>query len=298
MVSNKRKEHFTEDDTDSSKRSKVAQSPLKASKNIVSNQNNLPATSDHQHDSDASVGPDHHAPSILKRQSDEFSLKDPFWLYLFITSALKRSTQFLQNHEVNTMEVGAAETAPFDQAIKECARMFSIDPSMTTSEEDSRLTEMTEIDTTTHYTGVIVLSEAIVYHFERPQNLLDNTSYQQDNHVEACQKLGIEDPENPRVLGMQKTERLKFWQPVAIWRTAEIRSNPNIKGAILADGFGLGKTWIITGYLLHVSLPKRHLQKAVNSILMLTTPSFSTSMKIRCKWPSKTDRPFHRASQF
>lgn len=126
-----------------------------------------------------------------------------------ITSALKRSTQFLKNHEVNTMEVDAAETEPFDEAIKECARMFNIYPSMTTSEEDSRLTEMTEIDTTTHYSGVIVLSEAIVYHSRRTQNLLDNTSYQQDNHVEACQILGIEDPENPRVLGMQKTERLK-----------------------------------------------------------------------------------------
>jgi hypothetical protein len=54
---------------------------------------------------------------------------------------------------------------------------------------------------------------------------------------------------------MQNTERLKFWQPVAIWRIAEIRSDTNISGAILADGFGLGKTWIITGYLLHISLP-------------------------------------------
>ncbi|GAM35723.1 DNA repair helicase [Talaromyces pinophilus] len=127
------------------------------------------------------------------------------------------------------MDVDATETAPFNQAIKECARMSNIDPSMTTSEEDSGLTEMAEIDATTHHSGVI-----------------------QDNHVEACQKLGIEDPEHPRVLGMQITERLKFWQPVAIWRIVEIRSNCNIRGAILADGFGLGKTWIITGYLLHL----------------------------------------------
>jgi hypothetical protein len=249
MPSNKRKEHFAEDDTDSSKK-------------LKGEQNDLTATSSFQQDSECSTNLGQNSQPILNRQSDVFDLKDPFWQYLSITGALKRSAQFLESHEVDTMEVDVTETAPFDQAIRECARMFEIDRSMTRSEEDGSI-EMTAIDTTTYHSGASLPSAITAYQFERPQDLLDNTSYQQNNYVEACQKLGIKDPDDPRILGMQQTELLKFWQSVAIWRLAEIRSNPNIKGAILADGFGLGKTWIVTGYLLHVSLSKCYLQKAV-----------------------------------
>ena len=137
----------------------------------------------------------------MNRQSDVFDLKYPFWQYLSITGALKRSAQFLESHEVDTMEVDVTETTPFDQAIRECARMFEIDRSMTTSEEDGSI-EMTAIDTTTYHSGAeFTFCNNCVSIRKYEQDLLGNTSYQQDNHVEACQKLGIKDPDDPRILG-------------------------------------------------------------------------------------------------
>lgn len=97
------------------------------------------------------------------------------------------------------MVVDVAETAPFDQALHECARLFKIDRSMAASEEDLSSHEMTEVDTATHPSHAVDPSEVAAQQSQRPQDLIDNTSYQQENHLEACQKLGIRNPNNPQI---------------------------------------------------------------------------------------------------
>ncbi|KAL3453853.1 hypothetical protein BJX65DRAFT_78800 [Aspergillus insuetus] len=83
---------------------------------------------------------------------------------------------------------------------------------------------------------------------------LDNVDFQRDNHVEACHALGITNPERPKIRGMNPSATLKPWQPVAIHAITQFMQNPMLKGCILADGVGVGKTWETIGLILHVSL--------------------------------------------
>ncbi|PWY62388.1 P-loop containing nucleoside triphosphate hydrolase protein, partial [Aspergillus heteromorphus CBS 117.55] len=82
---------------------------------------------------------------------------------------------------------------------------------------------------------------------------LDAQEYQFDNHEEACRNLGIVDKANPRIKGMQRGQELKFWQPVCINRVAEIMRLDLLRGAIIADVVGVGKTWEAVAFLLHVT---------------------------------------------
>ncbi|KAA8642563.1 uncharacterized protein ATNIH1004_011508 [Aspergillus tanneri] len=49
---------------------------------------------------------------------------------------------------------------------------------------------------------------------------------------------------------MVRSAVLEFWQPVAVWGLAQFRANANIRGAILADAVGLGKTWETIAFML------------------------------------------------
>ena len=54
---------------------------------------------------------------------------------------------------------------------------------------------------------------------------------------------------------MQHNVTLHFWQPVAIHAICEMTQNRLLKGGILADAVGLGKTWTSAAFLLSVSAP-------------------------------------------
>ncbi|GES66031.1 putative DNA repair helicase rad5,16 [Aspergillus terreus] len=109
-----------------------------------------------------------------------------------------------------------------------------------------------EIDTLTlaHYTAETIADA----HAEAPdehQSWLDNLDLQRENHDEACKALGIQNPDIPKLLAMRINTALRFWQPVAIYALAQFRENPLLSGCILADMVGLGKTWMVTAYIMH-----------------------------------------------
>ncbi|GES66026.1 putative DNA repair helicase rad5,16 [Aspergillus terreus] len=83
------------------------------------------------------------------------------------------------------------------------------------------------------------------------QSWLDNLDLQRENHDEACKALGIQNPDIPKLSAMRINTALRFWQPVAIYALAQFRENPLLSGCILADMVGLGKTWIVTAYIMH-----------------------------------------------
>jgi SNF2 family DNA or RNA helicase len=85
---------------------------------------------------------------------------------------------------------------------------------------------------------------------------LDNKEYQRDNHLEACRNLGIEDPERPRIEGLYPARTLEFYQPTAINAIVEFEDSA-LKGGLLADDMGIGKTVEIIGLLLHRSNQRR-----------------------------------------
>lgn len=82
---------------------------------------------------------------------------------------------------------------------------------------------------------------------------LNNKDYQRDNHLEACQSLGIVNPANPRLEGMHVSATLFSWQPVATAALLMFENGP-LSGGILADDVGLGKTYEILALLQYVSV--------------------------------------------
>ncbi|KAE8152917.1 P-loop containing nucleoside triphosphate hydrolase protein [Aspergillus avenaceus] len=95
-------------------------------------------------------------------------------------------------------------------------------------------------------------TEDSLQHIRQLQEIMDNTDYQRDNHEEACRILQIENPHSPRMRSMKESATFKFWQPVAIARILEIRADPWLRGAILGDSVGLGKTWEAIGVMLKI----------------------------------------------
>lgn len=101
--------------------------------------------------------------------------------------------------------------------------------------------------------ATIAPSAESVSRYNEQQEYFDNLNYQRENHEEACRNLGIQNPQRPRLPEMRISIHLKFWQPVAANALLEFEDNVHLKGCILADVVGLGKTWITITYLLAVS---------------------------------------------
>lgn len=94
--------------------------------------------------------------------------------------------------------------------------------------------------------------DSLIQRQER-QKWLENLSYQRENHEQACQTLEIPNTALPRIKGVSRSVLLKFWQPVAIAALLQMYQKPCLRGAILADAMGLGKTWETIGFVLRVS---------------------------------------------
>ena len=48
--------------------------------------------------------------------------------------------------------------------------------------------------------------------------------------------------------------QFQFWQVVAVKAILDFMKDDHIRGCILADVVGLGKTWVVVGYMLWVSV--------------------------------------------
>ena len=91
--------------------------------------------------------------------------------------------------------------------------------------------------------------------FRQHQDWFNHEEYQQQDHKKACQELKIINPKTPKITNMQHNVTLHFWQPVAIHTIHKMTQNHLLKGGILADAVGLGKTWTSAAFLLSISAP-------------------------------------------
>ncbi|KKA16159.1 hypothetical protein T310_10261 [Rasamsonia emersonii CBS 393.64] len=93
----------------------------------------------------------------------------------------------------------------------------------------------------------LLIAKAVNQH----DSWFDNELYQRENETEACQYLGIDNPDRQKVRCMHHC-RLHFWQPVAIHAMCQFANDLLLSGCLLADGVGLGKTWTTIAFLLTV----------------------------------------------
>lgn len=92
--------------------------------------------------------------------------------------------------------------------------------------------------------------------YESNEQYLSALEYQRDNIQESCVALGIKysgpDTIN-RIKGMPLSQKLMIWQVVGINALLEFYRDSSIRGFILGDQVGLGKTWMLIGFLMTVS---------------------------------------------
>ena len=91
--------------------------------------------------------------------------------------------------------------------------------------------------------------------FDIQQEYFDNVEYQREDLAGACAVLGIvwkNEDTVYRMPGMALSQTLQYWQPVATKALIDFYMDPHIRGCVLGDVMGLGKTWVVVCYLLWV----------------------------------------------
>ncbi len=100
---------------------------------------------------------------------------------------------------------------------------------------------------------VTEISEEEIKRYRAQEIWLDNVDFQRQGHAAACAALGIADPQNPRFRCMPRSVTFQFWQVLAIKAMVDFEQDELLRGCILADEVGTGKTWEVLGLIIYVS---------------------------------------------
>ncbi|KAM5448074.1 hypothetical protein MaudCBS49596_005660, partial [Microsporum audouinii] len=183
--------------------------------------------------------------------SERRDMNNPYWKMRLLRSALHLATPIdprpSDEDAMQDVDVDFNDTPPTSQQPSQGTQAFDNTQYLTAESIDWQL-EMAS-DSQTPIT--IMPTDHSIKQFEVQQQWLDNLNYQRENVKEACRFLNIPVMTIPRMWGMRSGFTFKFWQPVAIWALWRFRMDKHLNGAILADLVGLGKTWVVIGYLLH-----------------------------------------------
>lgn len=95
------------------------------------------------------------------------------------------------------------------------------------------------------------ISKEEIKTYQEQEKWMDNPDLQPSDLEAACAKLRIPNPAVPRMPGMTMLT-LKFWQPTAAAALVEFEKGP-LRGGVLADEVGIGKTFTMLSVILHVS---------------------------------------------
>ena len=82
---------------------------------------------------------------------------------------------------------------------------------------------------------------------------MDNPAYQRFDYAGVIRRLYIQSGRFPRIPGMHLNITLKWWQVVGVDGIINIKAKGLIRGCVLTDKVGLGKTYKIAGTMLVVS---------------------------------------------
>ena len=166
----------------------------------------------------------------LERLHSTLDLRDRWWQYAVVHEILKS----IQNNFV-----------------VEYNHMYADDrlTNAMSVQWEKQLRDATETDRI----GVEPFTDECAAEYDEQQIWMNSLNLQRKDHDEACTMLNIVNPSVPRIPGMPISTQLTFWQPVAIKAICDFAQSPYLRGGIIADVVGLGKTWMVIGYLLHVS---------------------------------------------
>jgi len=185
---------------------------------------------------------------IAKCAHKQFDLTDDFWKIVLIDLVLKAKGKpdllnnlFMTPKRMN--EMANAETALWHAQMRAWLKVIEETVSKDSIKEET--------------IGLVPFDDEAMTKFDSQQKWFDNTLYQRQDIPEACVMLEI--PWNGektvyRMSGMTLSKALQYWQPPAIKALIDFLQKRLMKGCILADVVGLGKTWVVICFLLHVSL--------------------------------------------
>lgn len=122
------------------------------------------------------------------------------------------------------------------------------------------------------------MTEEAKVRYDVQQRALDSLLGQRQDHLEACRSPGSHNTRILRIPGMTIAKSLSFWQRVAINALRQLAECDVLRGGILADVIGLGKTWVVIGYMLSVSVPD--LGEAFTSTGRLRLQCYHDRMKL------------------
>ncbi|KAL8882511.1 MAG: hypothetical protein Q9198_000508 [Flavoplaca austrocitrina] len=175
---------------------------------------------------------------FLSKEAIVFDIKDPYWAYT-MTKSVVRGDQSTANPE--RLDI----FRPSD---------YASDNVKISAEGLAYLNEIAQADTTE--VTLVTPTAATAERYKLQRSFMENEDFQRENHVEACQKLGIENPLRPQLKSMSRQTKFEFWQPVGLQAIIDFEDGKWLRGAILADSMGLGKTFIAASYIL-----RRHEQR-------------------------------------
>ncbi|GMG25245.1 unnamed protein product [Aspergillus oryzae] len=192
---------------------------------------------------------------ILTRYSPNFNPQEKYWQFQLISEALKKAEMASVDGQIENLgDLSTEQNIAWEPTLGHSvdgldpsvnSQIDHFDPMKIAATADLEASIAAEIDASDFESSMLIIpTEESLERFEKHRKILDNLEYQINNHEEACQILKIANPRAPRMRSMNRSVALKFWQPVAVARLLDIRSNTKVRGAILGDSVGLGKTWV------------------------------------------------------
>lgn len=104
---------------------------------------------------------------------------------------------------------------------------------------------------TRHRTSLQIPSQSALEDVDWQNRLINQTQFQREDSSRVVKRLGLTTTHPWSLSEMRAGHYLKFWQAYAVEAILSFRDNQQ-KGCLLADATGLGKTWVLIGYLLRV----------------------------------------------
>ncbi|RAQ41734.1 DNA repair helicase rad5 [Aspergillus flavus] len=202
---------------------------------------------------------------ILTRYSPNFNPQEKYWQFQLISEALKKAEMASVDGQIENLgDLSTEQNIAWEPTLGHSvdgldpsvnSQIDHFDPMKIAATADLEASIAAEIDASDFESSMLIIpTEESLERFEKHRKILDNLEYQINNHEEACQILKIANPRAPRMRSMNRSVALKFWQPVAVARLLDIRSNTKVRGAILGDSVGLGKTWVAIAVMLKVCI--------------------------------------------
>ncbi|KAL1643463.1 hypothetical protein SLS58_004822 [Diplodia intermedia] len=177
---------------------------------------------------------------MVSECSGSFNEKERFWIWARLRNVSNAGGG--STARVTGVTVAPEEINTEREAIM-WLRQLDASNALDNEDDDQAPSQQDDINAPIHE-----ISEAEIEKYREAESYLDNLDYERQGRIQACQALGIANPDKPRIPGMRLSATLEPWQPAGIKALVDFEEGP-LSGGILADLVGFGKTWELVGLL-------------------------------------------------